>query len=157
MSGSIGVTGASCPSWTDSRVPRQTWNVATLERHVTASKGSWRRYPHNREIRLLLAEAYRRDRQSPEAGRWGYLMGPAASERERRAFEKHSAFGGSPRITEGRLRRLLRVSDLASVADETGRAILRDLPSKHSAHRTEGLWSALGRFFAAQRSRLVWR
>ena len=39
--------------------------------------------PHDLQIRSLLAEAYRRDRHFPEAGRWGYLIGPAATERER--------------------------------------------------------------------------
>ena len=50
-------------------------------------------YPEDQGVRRLLAEAYRRDRQWPEAGKWGYLIGPAATDRERRAFEKHSAFG----------------------------------------------------------------
>lgn len=114
-------------------------------------------YPHNLEVRILLAEAYRRDRQWPEAGRWGYLIGPAASEWERRAFEEHSAFGWSARITERRLRHLLRVGDLAAIADETGRALLRDIPSKHSPYRREGPWVALGRLFATRKSRMVWR
>ena len=113
--------------------------------------------PHDTEVRGLLAEAYRRDRQWPEAGRWGYLMGPAATDLERRAFEKHSAFGWHPRITEARLRRLLRVNDLGAVADKFGRTLLRDLPDKRSTLRGNGPLTALIRFLAARRSKQVWR
>ena len=77
-------------------------------------------YPHDIEVRGLFAEAYRKDRQWPEAGRWGYLVGPAATEEERSAFEKHCAFGWYTRITKSRLRRLLRVDDLTLIADEAG-------------------------------------
>jgi hypothetical protein len=114
-------------------------------------------YPHNQEVRSLLAEAYRRDRQWPEAGRWGYLIGPAATEWERRAFEKHSTFGWYARITEARLRRLLQVDDLAAVADETGRTLLRDLPYKHNPLRRDGPLAAISRFLATHRSRQTWR
>ncbi|MFL6098583.1 MAG: DUF6584 family protein [Actinomycetales bacterium] len=114
-------------------------------------------YPHDREIRGLLAEAYRRDRQWPEAGRWGYLIGPAATELERRAFEKHSAFGCSPRITEARLRRLLQTDDLATVADESGRALLCDLPRKRNPRRPDRPLAAVGRYVATWRARQVWR
>ena len=114
-------------------------------------------YPHNQEVRILLAEAYRRDRQWPEAGRWGYLIGPAATDSERRAFEKHSAFGWYPRITEARLRRLLQVDDLAAVADETGRALLRDLPYKRNPRRPDGPLAEIIRFLATHRSRQKWR
>lgn len=114
-------------------------------------------YPQNQEVRSLLAEAYRRDRQWPEAGRWGYLIGPAATDRERRAFENHSAFGWYPRITEARLRRLLQVDDLAAVADETGRALLRDLPHKRNPLRKDGPLAAIRRYLATQRSRQIWR
>jgi len=95
-------------------------------------KGLLAMYPHNQDVRSLLAEAYRRDRQWPAAGRWGYLIGPAATDEKRAAFEEHCAFGWYSRITEGRLRRLLRVDDLSAVADETGRALLRDLPNKRN-------------------------
>lgn len=105
-------------------------------------------YPHNEEVRSLLAEAYRRDRQWPQAGRWGYLIGPAATERERCAFESHSDFGWYPRSTEARLRRLLHVDDLATIADQTGRALLRDLPRKRNPLRKEGLVATIGRHLA---------
>lgn len=120
-------------------------------------KGLLATYPHDQEVRSLLAEAYRRDRQWSEAGRWGYLIGPAAADRERRMFEQHCAFGSSARITEGRLRYLLRVDDLAAVADQTGRALLRELPAKRSPARKDGPLAAIGRLLAMQRSRLVWR
>jgi hypothetical protein len=120
-------------------------------------KGLVGTYPHDLEVRTLLAEAYRRDRQWPEAGRWGYLVGPAATERERRAFEKHSAFGWSPRVTEARLRKLLQVDDLAAITDETGRALLRVLPRKRNPIRGDGPLQAITRFVAIQRSRLTWR
>lgn len=113
-------------------------------------KGLVTTYPHNKEIRALLAEAYRRDRQWPEAGRWGYLDGPAATGEERSAFERHCAFGWSTRIKESRLRRLLRVDDLAVIADDTGRALLVDLPHRRNPNRpdSEGLLAALIRDFA---------
>ena len=113
-------------------------------------KGLVPTYPHNTEIRALLAEAYRRDRQWPEAGRWGHLDGPAATDEERSAFEKHCAFGWSTRIKESRLRQLPRVDDLAVIADDTGRALLADLPDRHNPNRpdSEGLLAALIRDFA---------
>jgi len=120
-------------------------------------KGLVSTYPINQDVRRLLAEAYRRDRQWPEAGRWGYLIGSAATDAERRAFEKHSAFGWNRRITEGRLRRLLRVDDLAAVADETGRAVLRDLPHKRHPLRKDGPLTGFRRCLASLRSRQVWR
>lgn len=82
--------------------------------------------PHDREVRALLAEAYRRDRQWPEAGRWGYLVADAASDRERTAFERHC--GRQGRLTEARLRRLLRSDRLAPLADASGRQRVRSLP-----------------------------
>jgi uncharacterized protein DUF6584 len=120
-------------------------------------KGLVATYPYDLEVRSLLAEAYRRDRQWPEAGRWGYLVGPAATEWERRAFEKHSAFGWRTRITEARLRRLLQVDDLAAVADERGRILLRELPNKRNPLRSDGPLSAISRFLASLRSRKIWR
>jgi hypothetical protein len=105
-------------------------------------------YPHNQEVRALLAEAYRRDRQWPEAGRWGYLMGSGATDRERAAFESHCAFGWDTRITESRLRRLLRVDDLAAIADDTGRAILLDLPHRRDPGRSDGPFTAIARCLA---------
>ena len=73
------------------------------------------------------------------------------------AFENHSAFGWYPRITEARLRRLLQVDDLAAVADETGRALLRDLPHKRNRMRKDGPLGAIRRYLATQRSRQIWR
>lgn len=105
-------------------------------------------YPHDQEVRALLAEAYRRDRQWPEAGRWGYLVGPAATAEERSAFERHSAFGWHTRMTESRLRRLLRVDDLAAISDDAGRAILVDLPHRRNPDRSDGPFTAVARAFA---------
>ncbi len=120
-------------------------------------KGLVASYPHNHELRSLLAGAYRRDRQWPEAGRWGYLIGSAATDAERRAFETHSAFGWNRTITEARLRRLLRVDDLAAVADETGRAVLQDLPHKRNPLRKDGPLTGFRRYLASLRSKQVWR
>ncbi len=109
-------------------------------------------YPEDLEIRRLLAQAYRLDRQPTEAGRWGYLVGAAATDQERLAFERHSAFGWGRRITESRLRYLLRCSNLTSIADSDGRAILASLPSKRLAGRPDGRFSALARRLAARRA-----
>ncbi|RJK92649.1 hypothetical protein D5H78_18640 [Vallicoccus soli] len=83
--------------------------------------------PYDLQARALLGEAYRRDGQWAEAGRWGYLVRPAASECERVAFERHAAFGWRRRIERSRLRHLLRVDELESVADEAGIVRLRTL------------------------------
>jgi len=120
-------------------------------------KGLVGTYPECIELRTLLAESYRRDRQWNEAGRWGYLVGSAASEREREAFERHCAFGWKSRITEARLRHLLRAGDLAAIADATGRALLRELPHKRNPWRTDGPFAAVSRKVAALRSRRSWR
>jgi hypothetical protein len=116
-------------------------------------KGLVATYPHDREVRALLAEAYRRDRQWPEAGRWGYLIGPAATDEERAAFEGHCAFGWRTRITEARLRRLLRADDLAQVADETGLALLADLPHRRNPERSDGPLTAIARLIAIWRAK----
>jgi hypothetical protein len=115
-------------------------------------KGLVNTYPTDVEVRRLLAEAYRRDRQFPEAGRWGYLFGPHASDRERRAFERHAAFGWASRITESRLKRLLRCEDLSAIADETGQALLRALPHQRSL-RKDGPFAAVLRRFAIVKAR----
>jgi hypothetical protein len=120
-------------------------------------KGLVATYPEDLEVRRLLAEAYRRDRQFPEAGRWGYLFGPHASGREREAFEGHNAFSRYSRVTDSRLRRLLRSDDLATITDETGRALLRSLPRKRPLTRRDGPFEALSRRIALLRSHLSWR
>lgn len=109
-------------------------------------------YPHDLEVRVLLAEAYRLDGQPTEAGRWGYLVGPAATDEERLAFERHCAFGRAARITESRLRHLLRCSDLTLIADEHGRAILASLPSKVAPGRRHGRGAALVRWVTGVRA-----
>lgn len=109
-------------------------------------------YPHDREARRLLAVAYRDDGQPTEAGRWGYLVGPDATERERRAFERHCAYGDSTRITEARLRHLLRCPDLAAIADD-GRALLASLPTTTRPDRLDGRWDRLSRRWAVGRAR----
>jgi hypothetical protein len=113
-------------------------------------------YPTRPDVRRLLAEAYRRDRQWPEAGRWGYLIGDAATDSERRAFEAHCAFGWRSRITEGRLRRLLQVDDLAAIADDSGRQLLRELPHKRNPYIHDGLLSAVSRLLAVRRAKRTW-
>jgi hypothetical protein len=85
-------------------------------------------------------------------GALGYLIGPAATDEERLAFERHSAFGWASRITEPRLRHLLPCSDLSAIADEPGRAILAFLPSKKPPHRREGLDAVVVRWFAGLRA-----
>ncbi len=92
------------------------------------------------------------DGQPTEAGRWGYLIGSAATDEERLAFERHCALGTADRITESRLRHLLRCSDLTAVADEQGRAILASLPSKKPRHRREALGAGVARWFAGLRA-----
>ena len=72
---------------------------------------------------------------------------------ERRAFEKHSAFGWNRTITEA----LLRVDDLGAVADETGRAVLQDLPHKRNPLRKDGPLTGFRRYLASLRSKQVWR
>ena len=114
-------------------------------------------HPENLEARALLAEAYRRDRQWPEAGRWGYLMGAAASDAERRAFEEHAAFDWSQRITESRLRHLLHNDDLAAIADDDGRALLRSLPRRRNRRRSDGPVASLVRGVARLRAWVAWR
>lgn len=120
-------------------------------------KGLVGTYRDSLEVRQLLAEAYRRDRQPAQAGRWGYLCGPHASDREREAFERHNSFIGYPRVTEARLRRVLRTDDLSAIADESGRALLRALPSKRPLARADGPSEALFRRLAVSRARRAWR
>jgi hypothetical protein len=109
-------------------------------------------HPEDAEVRTLLAQAYRLDGQPTEAGRWGYLIGPAATDEERLAFERHCAFGWASRITESRLRHLLRCSELTVIADDQGRAILASLPNKKAPKRRDGLGAALARWFAGLRA-----
>ena len=120
-------------------------------------KGLVGTYPDDLEVRRLLAEAYRRDRQFSEAGRWGYLVGSHASGREREAFERHNAFTSYARVTEARLRHLLRSGDLATITDEAGRALLLSLPHKRPSARGDGPLEALTRRVAILRARASWR
>ena len=115
-------------------------------------KGLVATYPDDVVVRALLAQAYRLDGQPTEAGRWGYLIGSAATVEERLAFERHCAFGAAGRITESRLRHLLRCSDLTAIADDHGRAILASLPSKKPSHRREGIVAVVARWFAGLRA-----
>lgn len=94
--------------------------------------------PDDLEVRTLLAQAYRQDGQWPEAGRWGYLVETAASRRERGMFEQHCSLGNR-RMTESRLRHLLRAPRLADIADDSGRALLRDLPTRAHAQGRRGV------------------
>ncbi len=109
-------------------------------------------YPEDLEVRGLLAQAYRLDRQPTEAGRWGYLVGAVATDEERLAFERHCAFGWSTRITESRLRYLLRCTDLTAIADDDGRATLASLPWKKLTDREDGLVAAWARRIAVRRA-----
>ncbi|NCT92692.1 hypothetical protein GXB85_17295 [Cellulomonas sp. APG4] len=113
-------------------------------------------YPRSLEIRQLLAEAYRRDGQPAEAGRWGYLVAAHASDAERATFERHNSWTRCSRMTEKRLRHLLRSEDLASIADEAGRRLLADLPHKRPSGRVDGPLEALRRWSATLRARLLW-
>lgn len=119
-------------------------------------KGLVGTYPRDLELRAMLATAYRLDRQFPEAGRWGYLIDTHASEKERTAFEEH-AFAGYSRVSEARLARLLRAEDLAVIADESGRALLRALPGKRLSPRRDGPFERLSRAIAIRRARRRWR
>ena len=115
-------------------------------------------HPHDLEVRRLLAEAYRRDGQPAEAGRWGYLVGPDATESERRAFERHNGFASyAARVTEPRLRRLLRSDDLGLIADERGRALLRSLPRRKPSARRDGPFAFVARRLAILRATARWR
>lgn len=109
-------------------------------------------HPRDREARRLLARAYREDDQPTEAGRWGYLVGPDATAAERRAFEQHCAYGDSTRITEARLRHLLRVDDLEAIADDDGRELLAQLPTKVRPDRPDGRWGRIARGWARRRA-----
>jgi hypothetical protein len=110
-------------------------------------------YPHDHAARNLLAQAYRDDGQPTEAGRWGYLQGAAATDAERLAFESRCAFGWQSRITEARLRHLLRCDDLTSIADDQGRAILASLPSRRNPRQTDGPLDGLGRWLSRWRAK----
>jgi hypothetical protein len=118
-------------------------------------KGLLGTYPTCHEVRRLLAEAYRRDRQPSEAGRWGYLVGSHAGDLERAAFERH-CWRGRSRIAESDLRRLLRTVDLALIADEAGRELLAALPHARPSGRKDGPVEALSRLFASLRARRSW-
>lgn len=115
-------------------------------------KGLVATYPDDVVVRALLAQAYRLDGQPTEAGRWGYLIGDAATDEERLAFERHCAFGWNGRITESRLRHLLRCRDLSAISDEQGRAILASLPGKKAPRRREGMGAGIARWFAGLRA-----
>ncbi|MDT0166079.1 hypothetical protein Q9R32_10965 [Actinotalea sp. AC32] len=115
-------------------------------------------YPNDLEIRRLLAEAYRLDRQFAEAGRWGYLIEAHASDPEREAFERHNAFASyDSRVSESRLRHLLRCEDLGSISDATGRALLRSLPRKRARERRDGPLEFLSRRLAMLSAQRRWR
>ncbi len=119
-------------------------------------KGLVGTYPRDVELRAMLANAYRLDRQFPEAGRWGYLIGPHASQKERTAFERH-AFAGYARVSEARLARLLRAEDLAAITDEAGRALLRALPARRVSPRRDRPLERVSRAIAVYRARRRWR
>lgn len=118
-------------------------------------KGLLGTYPYSHEVRRLLADAYRRDGHPSEAGRWGHLVGPHASDLERAAFER-TCWTWHSRITESRLRHLLRCDDLALIADPAGRDLLAALPLMRPSARRDGLLGALARRFAAARARRRW-
>ena len=101
----------------------------------------------------MLAQAYRADGQPTEAGRWGYLVGADATAEERQAFEAHCAFGWSSRITESRLRHLLRCQDLRAIADEDGLALLAALPTKRNPRRSDGPIARLARWLSRRRAK----
>lgn len=115
-------------------------------------KGLIATYPFDVRARTLLARAYRDDGQPTEAGRWGYLVGPAATDAERRSFERHCAFGPSGRITEARLRHLLRCPDLDAIADADGRAALASLPARRPPGHRDGPRTAVLRALARLRA-----
>ena len=110
-------------------------------------------YPEDREARGLLARAYRADGQPTEAGRWGYLVGADATDLERQAFEAHCAFGWRSRITEARLRHLLRCPNLTAIADDDGLALLAALPSKRNPRRRDGPIARVGRWLSRLRAK----
>lgn len=109
-------------------------------------------FPEDREARRLLAQSYRADGQPTEAGRWGYLVGPDATDEERAAFEAHCAFGWDSRITESRLRHLLRCAELTSIADADGLAALAVLPEKKNPRRADGVLDRLERWVSKRRA-----
>jgi len=78
-------------------------------------------HPDDRRVRRLLAEAYRRDGQPTEAGRWGFLEDDAATGSEREAFVRHVRYPRDHYIGLGRLHRLLRCDDFDAVGDDAGR------------------------------------
>lgn len=65
--------------------------------------------PDSLEARLMLVDLYRRGGQLDEAGRWGYLIGGAATEAERRAFERRGV--NWPELIRLQLRKTLPVVD----------------------------------------------
>lgn len=74
-------------------------------------KGPLASYRADTVVRRLLAEAYRRDGQPTEAGRWGFLDSSAATDREREAFLKREGCPPGTRMSRGHLRYLLKYDD----------------------------------------------
>jgi hypothetical protein len=80
---------------------------------------------------------------SPRHGGRGYV-----TETVRALLDLAFGFGFRTRITESRLRRLLRTDDLAEVSDSTGRALLRRLPRVRPAGHRDGPATSLARTVA---------
>lgn len=67
--------------------------------------------PDSLDARLMLVELYRQEGHLDEAGRWGYLIGGAATEAERRAFEHRGVRWAGVNLVLLQLRKTLPVVD----------------------------------------------
>jgi hypothetical protein len=115
-------------------------------------------HPTSMDARRLLAELYRADGHSDEAGRWGYLLRDGATAAERTAYERACAYRLTPDWTATYLRKGLHWDAPVESADHYAAAILRQLDAR-AATEAEAyrraidaiIWNRIGRAFARLR------
>jgi hypothetical protein len=115
-------------------------------------------HPTSMDARRLLAELYRADGHSDEAGRWGYLLREGATTAERTAYERACAYRLTPDWTSTHIRKGLHWDAPVESADPYAAGILRQLDT-HAAAEAESyhraidamLWNRIGRAFARLR------
>lgn len=135
--------------WMDWRGRSRTWRWATRERRATASKDSCRRI---RTTKSCAACSLRRTGETASGLRpadGAISSGPPRPTRSA-GPSRDTALSAGTRASP-RLRRLLRVDDLGSIADATGRAVLADLPYKRHPDRPDGPLTAVTRWLAKRR------
>lgn len=95
--------------------------------------------PMSREARLLLADLYRRDGHSDEAGRWGYLYPDSTSAAERAAYERACAHRMGRGWTSTYIRRGLHWPDGLPADDPAVQANIDRLDALADEERTDWL------------------